>query len=172
MSEAPTFAEWIARVRAGDAGAAEQLVRRYEPDLRRVVRLQLRRNARLSRLFDSIDICQSILGSFFTRVACGAYDLSGPDDVIKLLAAMARNNLLTKTSQQQAQRRDCRRVETAGVDERELPGHAATPSRHVAAREILDKLRVLLSEEERYLADQRSHGRDWVSLGSELQQSP
>src|SRR5262245_39785011 len=37
----PTFADFIRRLRAGDARAAAELVRRYEPHLRRIVRLNL-----------------------------------------------------------------------------------------------------------------------------------
>ena len=40
MSDDP-FAELLGRVRAGDAGAAAELVRRYEPLIRREVRLRL-----------------------------------------------------------------------------------------------------------------------------------
>jgi hypothetical protein len=37
----PGFADFIRRLRAGDEGAAAELVRRYEPHIRRIVRLHL-----------------------------------------------------------------------------------------------------------------------------------
>src|SRR5262249_31237363 len=52
--------EWLRRVRAGERAAAAELVRRYEPQIRLEVRLRLR-DRRLRRLFDSTDICQSVL---------------------------------------------------------------------------------------------------------------
>jgi RNA polymerase sigma-70 factor (ECF subfamily) len=70
MADAVSFAEFIRRVRAGDESAAAELVRRYEPLIRREVRLHLE-DQRLCRLFDSMDVCQSVLASFFVRAAVG-----------------------------------------------------------------------------------------------------
>jgi hypothetical protein len=64
--------------RGGDGDAAAELVRRYELAIRRVVRLRLT-DVRLRRAFDSMDVCQSVLGSFFVRAASGQYDLSNSD---------------------------------------------------------------------------------------------
>ena len=57
MVDAPTFDELIQRVPAGDQGAATELVKRYEPAIRRAVRFRLA-DARLGTLLDSMDICQ------------------------------------------------------------------------------------------------------------------
>jgi len=64
------IADLIARVRAGDQAAAAELVRDYEPHVRRAVRIQLR-DPRLRSVFDSADICQSVMASFFARLALG-----------------------------------------------------------------------------------------------------
>ncbi len=69
-----SFAEFIRRVRAGDERAAMDLVERYEPSIRRAVRVRLR-DPRLRRLIESVDMCQSVFGSFFVRTALGQYDL-------------------------------------------------------------------------------------------------
>jgi hypothetical protein len=42
-------------------------------------------------LFDSMDICQSVLASFFLRAAAGEYDLDGPAQLLRLLVGIARN---------------------------------------------------------------------------------
>ena len=60
------FTDFIRRIRAGDNTAAAELVRRYEPFIRRAVRVQLD-GRRLCRLLDSTDVCQSVLASFFLR---------------------------------------------------------------------------------------------------------
>ena len=64
MSGEIPIAELIGRVRDGDARAAEELVRRYEPLIRREVRFRLH-DSRLRRVFDSMDVCQPVLASFF-----------------------------------------------------------------------------------------------------------
>src|SRR5438309_59897 len=106
MSEAASFGELIGRVRAGDARAAAEVVERYEPTLRRAVRLRLRRDPRLCRLLDSVDVCQSVLASFFVRAALGQYDLSTPEHLVKLLAAIARNKVINQAKKQRAARHD------------------------------------------------------------------
>ena len=40
-----------------------------------------------------MDICQSVLGSFFVRAATGQYKLETPEHLLKLLTTMARNKL-------------------------------------------------------------------------------
>ena len=77
MSNSTTFATFMRRIRSGDGSAAEELVRHYEPIIRREVRLRLE-DRRLYRVFDSMDVCQSVLGSFFLRAAAGQYDLERP----------------------------------------------------------------------------------------------
>jgi hypothetical protein len=54
------FIDLMARVRRGDARAAQELFRQFEPQVRREVRLRLR-DPRLRRLLDDADVCQSVL---------------------------------------------------------------------------------------------------------------
>jgi RNA polymerase sigma factor (sigma-70 family) len=170
MPEPTPFQELIGRVRAGEQDAAAELVRRYEPAIRRVVRLRLA-DARLRRAFDSMDVCQSVLASFFVRAALGQYDLGGPDQLLKLLGQMARHKVIDQARRQRAARRDVARVE--GGD---LAGEAAdaapSPSAQVAGRELLEKVRTRLSPEELELADLRADGREWADIGAERGESP
>src|SRR5216684_1879066 len=112
MSENPPTLDLIARLRAGDAQAAAEFVRHYEPVIRSRIRVWLRmQDARLRRLFDSMDICQSVLASFFVRAASGQFDLEQPEQLLGLLVQMARHKLANQVQMQQAQRRDVRRVQ-------------------------------------------------------------
>ena len=106
MTPDPTFAEFLARVRAGDAAAADELVRRYEPAIRVIVRARL--GAGLRRQLDSMDVCQSVLGTFFARAALGQYDLATPGELVALLARMTRNKLASQARHHTRDRRDAR----------------------------------------------------------------
>ncbi len=86
------FGELISRIRRGDADAAREIVRRYEMSIRVAVRTRLS-DPRLRRHFDSMDVCQSVLASFFLRVASGAYDLDDPRQLVSLLMKMAEKKL-------------------------------------------------------------------------------
>src|SRR4249919_1695419 len=114
-SENEDFQVLLGRVRAGDAQAAADLVRRYEPAIRRAARVRLV-DSRLNRLLDSMDICQSVMASFFVRAALGQYELETPDQLLKLLATMTRNKLAGQVNAHGAARRDFRRVSAAQGD--------------------------------------------------------
>ena len=52
-----------------------------------------------------MDICQSVMGSFFYRAALGQYELEKPDDLVRLLVTMARNKLADQARRQTTDRR-------------------------------------------------------------------
>lgn len=169
MTEPDSFADLVRRVRAGDPDAAADLVRKYEPAIRRVVRVRL--GGRVGALFDSMDVCQSVLGSFFLRAAAGQYALDSPTDLIKLLTAMARNKLAFQVRRQRAQKRDVGRdVPADAVAEPAAP--TTSPSRQVAARELLGELDRRLSPEERQLVELRTRGHDWADIADRLRGTP
>lgn len=143
------------------------MVRKYEDAIRRVVRIHLR-DARMRRVLDSTDICQSVLASFFVRTALGEYELDTPDQLLGLLATIARNKLANQADRLTAQRRDIRRETSDGEQHEVVPARASDPSDQVAAKEILEKVRDRLREDERYLAEQRALGREWKDIAQEL----
>lgn len=171
MSDETPFQELIERVRNGDGDAAAELVRRYEPAIRRVVRLRLT-DARMRRVFDSMDVCQSVLGSFFIRAAMGQYDLADPDQLLKLLAQMARHKVTDQMRRERAERRDLARLEAdSGAADRVAAG-GVSPSQQVAGRELLEEFRKRLSPAENALADLRAQGHEWADIGKEQGESP
>src|SRR5687768_16188433 len=115
MDDPQSFLELIALARSGDSHAAEKLVRLYEPEIRRVIRHRLN-DFRLRRQLETADICQSVLGNFFVRLAMGQYDLANSTDLVALLAVMARNKLSKIREKQQAAKRDIRRTDPKGFD--------------------------------------------------------
>lgn len=167
MPEGAPFADLIRRIRDRDEEAARELVRRYENAIRRVVRIHLR-DTRLRRVLDSMDICQSVLASFFVRTALGQYEVDTPGQLLNLLTTITRNKLTNQANHLRAQRRDIRRESALGEQSASILDQASDPSDQVAAREILEKVRDRLNESERYLAEQRSLGRSWKELADEL----
>src|SRR5947209_19719125 len=133
-----TFHDLIGRIRAGDEYAAADLVHAYEPEIRREVRFLLR-DPFLRRAFDSMDICQSVMSSFFLRAALGEYDLDQPQDLIRLLISMTRNKVVDATRRQRAQRRDPRR--STSLEAVDLEASTPSPSQIAQGREILAAVR-------------------------------
>jgi RNA polymerase sigma-70 factor (ECF subfamily) len=162
MYENDTAIELFRRVRGGDEGAAAELFRRYEATIRRRVRVWMRlQDPRLHRVFDSVDICQSVLASFFVRAAAGQYDLEHPGQLVNLLVRMAKHKLTHHVAHLHARRRDIRRT----VAEDALDTVPATPpSTQLSRLDLLQQLLKQLSAEERLLAERRAHGRAWYEI--------
>jgi len=168
MSLPDSFDDFVRRIRAGDERAAADLVRQFEPLIRREVRYQLR-DRRLYRLFDSMDICQSVLASFFVRTAAGQYDLDSREHLVKLLVRMAHNKLASAARRQNRQRRDSRRIDPDGADRIEaVSDQRPSPSDLVAGEELLQRFRRALSDEELEIADLRGQGVGWVDIAARL----
>ena len=167
MSDGSAFKDFIRRIRAGDEQAATDLVRQYEPLIRREIRLHME-DQRLNRVLDSGDICQSVLASFFVRAALGQYELEEPHQLLKLLATMARHKLADQISRERAGRRDNRRVAEGSAETHEVSAGTASPSRQVAARELLEQVQRRLTPEERQLAELRSQGLEWAEIAAQI----
>src|SRR5262249_8555111 len=121
------------------------------------------------QLFDSMDICQSVLASFFVRTAAGQYDLQSQDQLLKLLVSMVRNKLASAARRQYRQRRDSRRLAGGGhKDLTDVPDDSPSPSELVAGKELLHRFRESLSPEERELADLRSRGVSWADVAAQV----
>jgi RNA polymerase sigma-70 factor (ECF subfamily) len=169
MPEDTSFPDFLRRLRAGDEQAAVELVRRYEPLIRCEVRLRMT-DPRLGRLLDSVDVCQSVLASFFIRAAAGQYDLGRSEDLLRLLVRMARNKVASQARRQRARPADRARAEAGDL---EAVGAAEPdPGRVAAGRELLEEVRRRLDPEERRVADLRSQGRPWPEVAAELGGTP
>jgi RNA polymerase sigma-70 factor (ECF subfamily) len=169
MSDPTPFADFLRRIRAGDADAATELVRQYEPVIRCEARLHMT-DPRLGRLFDSLDICQSVLASFFVRAAAGQFDLDQPQDLIRLLVRMARNKVVSQTRRQHARAADRERADVSDLDRVGAAG--PTPSRLAAGRDLLAEVRRRLTAEERQIADLRAQGCPWPEIAAAVGGTP
>jgi RNA polymerase sigma factor (sigma-70 family) len=166
-----SFVDLVRKVRAGDDAASAELVRRYEPAIRIAVRARLT-DPGLRRLFDSMDICQSVFANFFVRATAGEYELERPERLIQLLATMARNRVTDHARQQRAARRDYRRTERTADDGGQFVDPEPSPSDEISRKELVEAFQSRLSVEERYLADQRAGGRPWGEIAAELGGKP
>jgi RNA polymerase sigma-70 factor (ECF subfamily) len=164
MAEENTFQDLLCRVRSGDEDAAAELVQQYEPLIRFEARLRLT-DPRLRRHCDSMDICQSVLASFFVRTAAGQYDLERPEQLVGLLVTMVRNKVASEARRQRRRADDSQRDETANVEA--LEGSVGTTLR-LEGQELLEEVRQRLSAEERRLVSLRSQGQTWIEIAAAM----
>jgi DNA-directed RNA polymerase specialized sigma24 family protein len=170
MAEDVPFTDLVRRVRGGDSAAATELVRRYEPALRVAVRVRLT-DPSLRRVLDSVDVCQSVLANFFVRAAAGQFDLDRPEQLLGLLATMARNKVTNLALRERAARHGGGRVQ-GGLGGADCADPGPSPSQVVAGDELLRAFRDRLSPEERVLADRRARGDAWAEVAADVGGDP
>lgn len=122
-------------------------------------------------MLDSMDICQSVLKSFFLRAAKGQFDIDRPEDLRRLLVKMACNKSMEAARREYAERRDARKSVTLGDKAHQIAG-AEDPVGEVEWQELLLRARQMLSPEERLIAEGRSAGESWDALAISLGGKP
>jgi RNA polymerase sigma-70 factor (ECF subfamily) len=170
MDEKHDFLTLIRRVRAGDQTAAAELVERYLPAVRRVIRLKLR-DSPLRRVLDSMDVCQGVFASFFIRAASGQYDLDRPGQLLRLLVVMARNKLVSESRTYYVARRESTGPAVKAVFAR-LAAPEPGPSGRLVWKDLLHEVRRRLTEDERRLADRRAEQWEWSAIAAEVGGTP
>src|SRR5262249_46809356 len=165
-----SFRELIRRIRAGDQEAAAEFVRIYEPAIRRHVRLRLR-DPQLRRRFDSDDICQSVLASFFVRMALGQFEVEQAEQLLALLTKMATNKAIGRIQGEEAGKGNYKQdkpLPEAGVPVASGP----SASSYLANRELVEMVLARLTDEERHLLEMRSGDRPWAEIAAEVGGTP
>lgn len=163
------IATFLARIQSGDEDAARELLRRYEAEVRLVVRRQLPRLLR-SR-FDSLDFLQSVWGDFFQRVRSGPAEFTDSRHLVGFLARAAKNKVIDEYRRAASQKQDMHREEPIWSEAgrpRELPGREESPSKVVEAREVFDRLQELLPEDRRMLLSLKADGLSSREIGVRL----
>jgi DNA-directed RNA polymerase specialized sigma24 family protein len=151
----------------GDEAACAALVRQLEPVIRRAVRVHFPADDPLRRLFDSLDVSQSVLLNFLAKAGVGALRFQGPRELRGLLRMMAAQKFIDKKRAAEAGRRDCRR-DAGGRAVFDLP-HAGPPPDEIAAqRELYQEVRHCLNARERQIADLWAAGHTFPEIAARV----
>ncbi len=161
-----SFLEQLQRLRSGDDAAVSEFVSRYEPYLRRAIRFRLSK-ACLTAAADSVDVCQSVLGSFLIRFIAGAYDVRSEEYLRRLLGSIANKKFLQLSRREHASKRD-RRL-TRSLQTIQEPGtDVANPTSPLELSDLITYVVQNLSLQDRQVFEWRKSGRTWNDIGAEL----
>ncbi len=164
------FIEQLRSIRAGDPSAIELFVATYEPFIRRTIRHRLGRSP-LRSVADSIDVCQSVMGSFLIRMSAGEYVLHSESDLQKLLVAIAQNKFMALQRRELAEKRD-RRLTVRLESVEDVEDYRQVNNERLARQvEILAAFEQKLSTEERTLFMMRRQGLEWSMIAEELDEN-
>jgi DNA-directed RNA polymerase specialized sigma24 family protein len=165
--EDPSFAELVVRAGRGDTEASRWLVERYESAIRRQVRFSLMDN-KLRRVLEVTDVCQSVMGQFFSGLGAGRFALDAPEQLLGLLKQMVRNKITDEARYWRAERRDYLRNVVPNEETNPVEPASAdpTPSRVVEESEFLAAFESRLSGWERTVFEYRRQGMGWPEIAA------
>ena len=168
--DAALLATWIEGIKRGDQAAAAELVRYYEPEVRRFVRFRLT-DPRLRRFLDSVDVCQSVMAKFFHRIQTERITVEHPLQLLKLLITMARNSLLDHVRKAKVRRT----VSGAGAENAEM-NELADPrtgqAQQLEQADLVALIRGRLRGEVQQALDRWLLGCGWEEMSQEFACEP
>lgn len=160
----------IQGIKSGSQSAAAEFFQQYEPEVRRFIRFRLT-DPRLRRLFDSVDVCQSVMARFFHHVRTGRISVDHPLQLLKLLTTMARNSLLDHARKAKVRQR----ISGHDADPEQMPllkdpGKEAVE--HVEQADLVSLIRNKLRPDEQLALDKWMLGHGWDALSIEFNCEP
>ena len=160
---AESFSELLVQLRNGDKLAVNEFVFKYEPFLRRSIRFRIGKS-NLQPVADSVDVCQSVLSSFFFRLTAGDFELATEADMRHLLFAIAKRKFLMLHRHESAGKRS--RENTCSLSN--VPELAARdscdPCSQVTCVELMSEVAKRMPKHEHELLERRLDGQTWSEI--------
>lgn len=159
------FTELVDRAGRGESEAVRRLIERYESAIRRQIRFALMDN-KLRRVLEETDLCQSVMGQFFSGLRAGGFALDSPEQIIGLLRQMVRNKIIDQARYWRAGRRDYLRNITPGDSDVPIEPVSSepSPSSVVENSDYLAEFEGRLSDWERTIFAFRRQGMSWPEI--------
>lgn len=163
----------ISKAKGGDNRAFADLVRRFEPEVRMIVRGRLPRS--LQAQFDSMDFVQSLWKSVLRKDGADMPCFENSRHFMGYLAGVARNKVYEQYRKRTHTRKyDIKREEPLYVRKgnrdvpRDLPGHDSSPSQEAQAEDRLAQLLEGRSPLEEQVVQLRRQGFTYEEIADRL----
>ncbi len=170
MSPHESFAELMARLRAGEDAAAAELFRRFAARLHGLARKHL--DTALRRKVDAEDVVQSAYKSFFLRYGDGNLQVADWDNLWGLLTLITVRKCADRAEHFRAQRRAVAREATPDADALagrwEPVGREPTPDEAALLAETVEELFRGLDDDERPIVELSLQGYDVREISERL----
>ena len=138
--------------------------RRFGDQFRRRARTRLRQYG-LTGQAESMDICNDVMVDLARRYEGQSIH---PDDVLAYIFRAIDNQVLDTFRTLARQCRDFRRNDAMPVDDMKVAKEQPTPSQIALRREVIDRIRGMLSDEDARAVDMMLENRDWNEIGAHL----
>jgi DNA-directed RNA polymerase specialized sigma24 family protein len=165
MSEANSFADFLAGLRAKDDAVTKRFVQVYSPIILGVIDRRLSQLG-LSSVLDPEDIVQEVFARFFAQ-AVQQSDLASWDDLVRLLTTMTLNVLRSEYRRAHRIRRGGGKQAKVPADLEAILALGGEPSGDLQIEDEIEQIKKLLSEQEWNLAWARASGKTWEEIAAE-----
>jgi RNA polymerase sigma-70 factor (ECF subfamily) len=170
LPEAGPSLALLARAQAGDRGALEDLIGRYQDRLRRIVRIQLGASV-LRRHYDSMDIVQSTFRAALPKI-CEIQPRNAAS-LLQWLSIIATNQIRDAHDHHRARKREIGRERPLDGEASPVAASGAQPDEQAQLaelREMLDQEVAALPGDQRRVVILRDYcGEDWDRIAVELE---
>jgi RNA polymerase sigma-70 factor (ECF subfamily) len=169
-----SFAEFLARLQAGDGAAAAELFQRFAGQLIGLARRQF--GAGLQHKVDPEDVVQSAYKSFFARYGSGRLEAVSWNSLWGLLTLITLRKCAERVAYHRAERRDAAREVSVPVRAEEAGpwlealSREPTPPEAVLLSETVDQLLAGLDEDERPIVELSLQGYTTQEISERLDQ--
>ena len=170
----PAIVALLKRVRGGEADAVRELVERFGAAVQRELRFRLL-DQRIERCAAASDLFQSTLTRFLIGFHLGRIELRNSDDLRRVLTTLAHRQVIDAARYWKARRRDIRRdrqLEPVADAVRVATVSSVTPSRILAARELIALALSRMAPRDRQIAALRQDGREWHEIHGHYPEFP
>ena len=154
----------LERLCSGDAEAAEQVFRAYEPYLRMVVRRQL--PARLRAKFDSIDVVQSVWADVLRGFRESGWRFGSATQLRAFLTKVTRNRFIDRVRQHQRVL-DHEQPHEAGDLAELAPARQPRPSEEVRADDLWQEMLALCPPAHHELLRLKREGKSLAEIAEQ-----
>jgi RNA polymerase sigma factor (sigma-70 family) len=172
MTEEWTFAEWMKSLRAGEAGAAEQVFHGYVGRLIGLARRRLSERARQKA--GEEDVVQSALQSFFVHHV-EDLDLRDEQDLWAILLEITLRHCGKWNKRFRAKKRVAREVPIRPQSEDdagcEPGGDDPTPEEAASLADLVEHLMARMTQRQRFVFQRRLQGYSVAEIATDLQLS-
>ena len=151
-----------------ERNSIDALWREFGEQLRRRARTRLRQYG-LSGQAESMDICNDVMADLARRQSSGPLQC---DDVLAYVLQAIDHQVLDTFRTLARQCRDFRRVDSMSIEETQRADRHTSPSQIALRREVLDKVREMLSDEDRQALEMMLENPDWNEIGNALGMRP
>ncbi len=158
-----SFSELLVQLRNGDKLAINEFVFKYEPFLRRSIRFRICKS-NLQPVADSVDVCQSVLSSFFFRLTAGDFELATESDMRHLLFAIAKRKFLMLHRHESAAKRSREHTCSLSNFPELATRNSFDPCSHVTCVELISEVAKRMPKHEYELLECRRNGQTWSEI--------